>query len=284
MTYFPPLIPDAAPLAVMLRADAEAQLPRWMLAADIRPVTEALLDTLIAVVLEGQYRGSYAAAQSHLARAAERYLVELAADRGVLAADGEADEYLRVRVSQVQATATLVAIRAAVNAILAPHTDTPCQVIEPALDRWFLRPAATATGSWVGGGSLGPGISPPYLDRLYPSDAVANGGDSIASNEPKGARVYADRVGRFFQVIVPELGGAAELEAFAWGAPRPLTSAPDPRTTGPAMFVGGTDVQVGFYLRSSGATADVVMRAIEDAVTGLAGHSMRWTILSDPNL
>jgi len=284
VTYFPALVPDAAPLAIMTREDALALLPAWMKTSDVRPVTDALLDALLAIVLEGQYRGSYAAAQSHIARAAERYLIELAAERGVLASDGEEDATLRARVSAVQQTATAVAIREAVNAILAPHTDSVCQVIEPALDRWFVRPAATATGSWVGGGSVGVGISPPYTDRLYPSDSTRNDGQSIASSEPMGARVYADRTGRLFQVLVPHLSGATEIEAFAWGDPRPLSSAPDPRTTGPTTFVGGDETQVGFFIRSSGATADVVMRSIDDAVAGIAGHSMRWLILSDQNL
>lgn len=282
MTYFPPLVPYAAPLAVRTKDDARAQLPAWMKLGDAQPITEALLDALLAVALEAQHGGSYAAAQSHIARATGRYLAELAAERIVAAGDGESDEELRARVSQVQQTATLTALRAAVNAILVPHTSSRCQIIEPALDRWFVRGAAEA--EWYGG-CVGAGISPPYVDRLYPSDASRNDGVSLESSEPKGARVFSDRIGRLIAVIVPDLLGMSEIQALAWGGPRPKEgSSGDPRISGPASFAGGTVAQVQFFARSAGAVADAVMGAIEDAVNGLLGQSMRWVLLSDPRI
>lgn len=283
MTYFPPLVPDAAPLAITTREDALAQLPGWLKASDDRPITDALLDALLAIVLEAQYRGSYAAAQSQVARAAGRFLVELASERGAQASDGEQDETLRAHTLQVSKSVSLANVRAAVNTILAPYTDRQCQVIEPALDRWFVRAGGSTTG-WPGG-SVGVGISPAYTDRLYPSEASRNGGLSLESSEPKGARTFADgRLGRTFLVLVPSLPGAAALQSFAWGAPRPLSILPDPRTNGPAPFAGGSAAQVGFFVRSSGAPADAIMCSIAVAVASITGHSMQWMILSEPNL
>jgi len=281
VTYFPALVPDAAPLAVSTTDDALALLPEALKRGEQHPVTDALLESLVGILLEAQYRGSYAAAQSHAARATDRFLVELGADVGTLASEDEDEEALRGRIAGQQETATLDAIRAAVNALLAPHTARACQVIEPALDRWFVRGATAAV--WFGG-CVGTGISPPYGDRLYPSDATRNGGESIASSEPCGARTYSDHVGRIFQVLVPDLAGLTELEAFAWGTPRPQSSAPDPRTEGPATFVGGTTAQIGFFARSSGTTTEALMKAIADTVDGIAGQSIRWTLLTDRNL
>ena len=281
MTYFPALVPDAAPLAVQTTEDALALLPEQMKRADEHPVMDGLLESLVGILLEAQYRGSYAAAQSHVARATDRFLVELAADVEILASQDEDDEALRGRVGGPQASATLTAIRAAVNAILAPHTARKCQVIEPALDRWFVRGATEAV--WFGG-CVGAGISPPYGDRLYPSDATRNDGASLESSEPLGARIYSDHVGRLFQVLVPDLAGLTELEAFAWGTPRPQSTTPDPRVTGPATFAGGADSQINFFARSSGATTEALLRAIADTVDGIAGQSMRWTLLTDKNL
>jgi hypothetical protein len=281
VTYFPALVPDAAPLAVQTTEDALALLPEQLKRSDEHPVTDALLEALVGILLEAQYRGSYAAAQSHAARATDRFLVELAADVGILASESEDDDALRGRVAAPQASATLEAIRAAVNAILAPHTARQCQVVEPALDRWFVRGSSEAV--WFGG-CVGAGISPPYGDRLYPSDATRNGGESLESSEPCGARTYSDRVGRIFQVLVPDLAGLTELEAFAWGTPRPQSAAPDPRTEGHSTFAGGIAAQIGFFARSSGTTTEALMRAIADTVDRLAGQSIRWTLLTDKNL
>jgi len=281
VTYFPALVPDAAPLAVQTTEDALALLPEHLKRSDEHPVLDGLLESLVGILLEAQYRGSYAAAQSHVARATDRFLVELAADVEVRASEDEDDDALRERVGGPQAAATLTAIREAVNAILSPHTARKCQVIEPALDRWFVRGATAAV--WYGG-CVGAGISPPYGDRLYPSDSTRNEGLSLESSEPLGARAYTDHVGRIFQVLVPDLAGLMELEALAWGDPRPQSATPDPRTTGPATFAGGTDAQVNFFARSSGATTESLLRSIVDTVDGLAGQSVRWTLLTDANL
>jgi hypothetical protein len=270
------LVPGAAPLAICRREDVLAQLPKTLLKSDVRPITDALADSLLAILLECQYRGSYAAAQSDVARAVGRYLAELGAERQFSQATGELAADYRARILEIEQGSTLVAIRAAVNAILAPHTESTCQVIEPALDRWFV--GVEGSGA-VWHGCVGAGISPSYPTRLYPSEVDRNGGESLPYSEPLGARVFGDHQGRLFMVIVPRLEGLGS-DSCVWDY---TGERPDW-----GLFCssegGGMPGELRGFVREESTTAIAVYRAIENAVHTLAGHSCRWSMLTSEYL
>jgi hypothetical protein len=225
----------------------------------------ALADALFEILLESQYRGSYAAAQSDIRRATAAYLSELGADRSILQAVGEEQEDFRSRVLTLEAGGTLEAIRLAVNAVLSRYTTSTCQVIETPLDRWFV-----GDGSENWHGCVGDGISPSYPDRLYESESSRNEGDSIEGCEPLGARVFGDALGREFMVLVPDISiePTYVMAIGEWYVGSPLVWHPSDFEEEAASI---TDVGGGVW--------DV---AASVAGGGTVAHYIHWTDSADP--
>ena len=275
----PPLVSGSGPLAVTSQADVRAQMPAWMVAALSQPVTDALVEALYFLILYYQHDAGYAAAQGDLLRATEEYLDGLSQDRSYERGEGELDPAFRERVLDIPDMATGFALRTVINGILAPFTSSRAQVIDTALDRWFVRSsgAGAARRSFVN-------RNPEYPTRLYEQDAADNGA-SIADNEPKRPRLFSDRLGRQFMVIVPDLSGLHDSPASVYSSAFQGASPEDARLGGIAMHLGaGTSGETAAYLIGSTATAESVYQSIVNAVNQIKGHSMRWILMSDPSL
>jgi hypothetical protein len=254
-------------------------MPDWMLQSLSQPVTDGLVEALYWLILYWQHDAGYAASQADLLRATEEYLDGLGQDRGKERGEGETDLEYRARIIDIPDLVTGVAIRIVVNGILSAFTASECQVFEPALDRWFVAPSS-AGATWRSFLER----NPEYPDRLYEQDAAENGA-SIANNEPKRARVFSDRIGRQFMVIVPDLTGLHDSPASLYSSAFQGTGAQDARYGDIAAHLGaGTSSSVAAFLIGSTTTATTVYQSIVNAVNQIKGHSMRWILMTDPSL
>jgi hypothetical protein len=276
---FPPLIAGAEPLAVTSQDDIRRQMPAWMVRALDQPVTDALVEALYWLILYYQHDAGYAAAQSDLLRATDEYLDGLGQDRQYERAENESNDDYRARILDIPDMVTGWAIRVAVNGILAPFTSSEAQVIDTALDRWFIRSTSTPE-LWRAFINR----NPEYPTRLYEQDLAENG-VAIEQNEPKRPRLFSDRLGRQFMVIVPDLGGLNDDPAAIYSSAFQGAGAQDARFGDIAMHVGaGSSTLAATFLTGSTATAQSVYQAIVNAVNQIKGHSMRWILMSDPSL
>jgi hypothetical protein len=258
--------------------DVKAQMPAWMLTDKEQPVTDALAETLLAVVLAYQHRSAYAAAQADIQRSTEEYLDGLGQDRTYERGETEDNPDYRARILDFPDLVAGWAIRAVVNALLAPFTATTCHVFEPTLDRLFIGPPSGADwNSFIG-------RNPEYPTRFYEQDAADNGGYFIAGNEPGAARCYDDHAGRLFHVRIPDLAGLHDDPASVYSSVS--LGNPDPRQSGTiAMHIGdGSNSNVAAYLTASSAEAQSVYQAIINAVDQIKGHTVRWILEVDPSM
>src|ERR1700679_2520311 len=111
-----------------------------------------------------------------------------------------------------------------------------------------------------------------YPDRIY---------DVRNQAHPGQAFLIQDENGRYFLLRVPELGDVGDVGAFCF-------TAPDPGGHGAFLtsFGGGADAgDPGFaFLADVGTTALQVYQTIADAVNGIRGMGVRWTMIADPLL
>jgi hypothetical protein len=109
-------------------ADILAQLERFLPPryASIRPT----LAGIAAVFARVELSGEDLALATTIGGAEGAWLRLIARGYGVYAQDGESDASIRERIRNVEGQVTRPAILAAVNALLAPFTDTPARMIE----------------------------------------------------------------------------------------------------------------------------------------------------------
>jgi hypothetical protein len=244
-----------------------------------RPVTDALVEAVLALLLEYQYRAGYAAAQADLLRATDEYLDGLGQDRGYERAEGEQNADFRERVLDIPDVATAWAVRVVVNGILALYTSSRAQVFETGLDRWFVG-VSSASATWRSFLNR----NPEYPTRLYEQDEPENG-VALPDNEPKRPRLFSDNLGRQFMVIVPDLAGLHDSPAALYSSAFQGSGVQDARLGDIAAHLGtGATSTVAAFVTGSTATADTVYQAIVNAVEQIRGHGMRWILMTDPSL
>lgn len=246
---------------------------------DEAPILDALIETVTEIALAWEDASSVAAAQSDMATASAHFLDGQGDDRDIHRAENEDQEAFRDRAITVPNAIDRIAILDAVNAILAPFTSVKAHLFDSILDRWFVTDGTAVYHSFVG-------ASPRYLDRLYPSDAALNGGESRPLSEPGGAYAFSDRVGRHFVLRVPDISPIESVHAFVYTdlLQGPGFGAP-PYRTGHRLFVGdGTQSVAAAFVSRGNSSALAVYQAIADKVNALEGHSTRWTLVVDPKL
>ena len=267
-----PLVPGAGPRIVSSSDDVAKRLPDGLSAPASDPVRDLLVDALAALAQEYEAASDHAVAQSDIARAVQQYLAALAGDRGAGKARGEGDEAVRARSIGQQACVTETAIIAGVNAILSLVTTTECQLVDGALDGWFIHDGTDGNGgppqwhSFVGG-------PPNYPDRLTSDDSANNGGAARPNSAVGGARVFKDAIGRLLLLRLPDVGFQLRDAAVVFEEGTEATT---------GFFVGdGTTTPVGAFLDASSIEPGAMYRAIANFMSGALGQSVRWEMDSD---
>ncbi len=261
------MIPGALPPSLRSPDDVLDVLPAELRQDDTAAVRDALAAALFELIDSAEEAADFAAAQSDPLRAVEADEDELFEDRGVARAADEPDETYRERALDQQNVASFTALRDAVNKILATATTSTCRISEAVLDRWFLGSGADDWHSHIG-------RTPTYPERLFDFPA----GSGVPGNDPGGLRMFNDTVGRHFLVCVPDLSGAGDVKLIANSIG--TTNPGDARLT-PGFFVGRAE----FPAFVGGGQYDIqIYSAIISAVTSLVGHSVRWTLIVDPNI
>lgn len=249
-------IAGALPRVVRTRDDVLAILPGEYKTALTAPVRDALADSLLALLDRCQEASDYAAAQADPNRAVGAAEDGLFEDRGVPRAPGEEDENYRTRAFTNPPISVFSSVRDAVNSILAPFTSKTCAISDAALDRWFVGTGVRTWHSYIG-------RTPGYPERLY--------APIVPGNDPGGARVFDDTIGRQFLLRIPDLTGLVFAKV------TPLTSA------GPVTHRTGFYVGRRAYI-SGGQFSTTIYRAIVSTVNAIVGHSVRWIMFADPKL
>jgi len=246
------LVPGAPRLAYAEREDIQALIPAELRSEEPQPVLDAIVDILVAMSLEYQRDSDRCIAGCDPDRAEDSPLDAIAADRGAARANDEEDEAFRARTLGITPNASMPAIYAAVNAILAPWTATTCLIIESHLDRFFVRSNTTALDwhAFIGYQAL-------YPDRLY-DDGTSS---TVPGRGGTGAHIYSNTALRMFTILLPSL------------------SMLQPAAPGWSLFVG-----YEAFVFPSGANMTAVYRAIENAVLQIAGHSVSFTMIEDRTL
>lgn len=263
----PPLVPDAQPLAVRTASDVLAVMDKAVRDEETAPVRDALVDGLLGLLYELQYRGDLAEAEADVLRASAENLRALGSDRGYAKVVSEEDADFRDRMLEKAEVTTKDAIVAATNGILAPHTTTECEFVDAALDRWFINDGAEALTGW----HSFIGRTPSYPTRLFKGDENQNDGVFRPNSDPGGARLFADSLGRQFLLLVPDLLGSGDYAAFVG-----VTDAQ--YLTGVGWFVGDDSGNAGPIY--AGLIGVDIYRAIVRTVQVLAGQSIRWILLA----
>lgn len=263
--------------ADVTRDDVLAVLPAFVRQSDAAPVRDAIAAALVEILTRYRLLSAYAAAQCDITRATGIYLESLCREHGAYKQRGETDEQLRARALTAPSLVTPEAILAAANTVLALYSPVPAQYAESILDRWFVSDGTAPWHSFVG-------AQPQYFARLYPSDAVANGGFVRPNSEIGGAWAFADHVGRHFVLRVPVLTGPANAHAFVAGDSATLADARSFVADGSDASGSETRGALGMFVYQSPSTALAVYQAIANAVNRIRGQSVRWLLLADPNL
>jgi len=252
------LVPGAPRLAYAEREDVLVLVPPELRSEEAQPVLNAIVDILVAMSLEYQRDSDRCIAGCDPERAEDSPLDAVASDRGAERASGEEDEAFRARTLGITPNASLSAIYAAVNAILAPWTATTCQIIESHLDRVCVRSNTTALDwhAFIGFQAL-------YPDRLYDDGTVA----TVTGRGGTGAHIYSNTALRMFTILLPSL------------------SMLEPADVWPQSIIGyGLFVGYDAFIHPPGANMTMVYRAIENAVLQIAGHSISFTMIEDRTL
>jgi len=286
----PPVIPGqlGTELAVKSTQDVLDVLPAEMRRAETAPVRDAISAALVELLLEAQQAASYAADQANAHRATDQYQDGLGEDRGLHRAPDETNAQYRDRIFEVPEVVTHDAIRGAVNAILAPWTSVQCQVFDAVLDRLFIRSNGATSAAWHSHiAKTATRVGPNYPIRFFEGDSPNNGGNSLPGNDPGGARLFKDQVGRMFVVLVPDLSPLNSTPAFLYVSPPPLIVALKAASFGkkPGFYVGtGVSSKNTTYVSKGTKVALDVYAAIVSKVNEIAGQSVRWALYADPKL
>lgn len=170
---------DAGDLPV---GDTEDVLASWsgdLASVQTAPVRDAIVAGQLASQLAYQQATSDAAAQSDPLRATGEYLDEIGSyERGIKRAAGELDDAYSARVNTPPTPVDPDDIIGAVNAILAPYTDTPAFYAErpdgfftgqPGVTSWSAHAFADTRSSLYTAKDGGANATPNYPDRQLPN-------------------------------------------------------------------------------------------------------------------
>lgn len=258
-------LPSGGETPITTTADVLAEYPLRIRQEPVAPVRDAAVELQAEIFLAYQNASAYAAAQSDPTRATGVYLEAFAAEVGIFPQDGAGDEALRTRLFSPLAVVTPEAIKAIVNALLAPVTDAQCSLWESVSDRWFVSDDSADWHSFVGDGSTD--MAPDYPDRRYALRGNCMPGGPAAFNESNG---------RMFILRLPEIEAADNEGAF----PRlPL----DGHDTDRFFVNDGSGDWHGFAF-AGGKSAQAIYSAIVNAVESIRGHGVRWLAFVDPRI
>jgi hypothetical protein len=264
---------------VQTESDVLAVYPSEYKQRNDAPVRDSVIAAQTEMFLREQESDQYAADQANVARATKRYLDGLGEDRTIARSGSEDDETYRARILGIPELVTPLAILDAADAVLAPYTAIKCQYLESIQDRAYLRAVHVedSTDGISGNGSTLLGASPYYVERLYPEDEAINGA-ARRQCSPGAAWLFADHVGRYFILRVPDISGIDEEHPALYAA-----SAPEDAKGRLYLGNGGSFPSLD-YLYNTDAEAISVYTALSSAVTAIVGHSVRWKMLSDGKL
>lgn len=267
---------DAGTLPVSATSDVTAVWSPDVMQVAPAPLRDAIVAGQLACLLAYQKASRYAASQCDRLRAAGEYLDEVGEEQSINRANaGEPDGPYSARVNTPKATVDPNDIIAAVNAILAPYTAISARYFEHN-DGVF---ATYGTSLWSNHAFLvtdgGPFAVPNYPDRLY---------GLIPNRRPSGHVAFLDSYGRTFTLRVPDITPIdnAVSAAYQLASPQPPENPPSGNFAG--NVADGTGAQCITFAWNLTATADQVYDAIVDAVEAIRGQSIRWSLLSDPNM
>jgi hypothetical protein len=280
LTAPPPL--DGGELVVRSPDDVLSLLPPEVRRSTTAPVRDALIAALTEILREYQRRSSRGAALGDILRATGTSLDGLAADHEVFKQPGEADESLRARMLEIDALVTPHDILLAVNTILAPFTTLRAKYFESELDAWFVDDGTvTSWGSFVYVEGQ-PQASPRYPDRYYADEAAENDGFEFESREVLGAWAFADALGRYFVLRIPQLEAVDDLGSYAFDA----TVDDDGMFAADGSDTAGaeSDGSVTSFIYTDQVQSDELYAAIVSTVELLKGQGMRWQAYVDPLL
>ena len=281
----------AGDLPIVDMESVAALEPHLVRDSDNAPVRDAIRAGLVAMFTYYQDSTSVAAMQSNVLYATGIYLDGLGRDEGVFRQDDEpytsaGDAAYRARIVLQGGTVTPDAICSAVNSLLAPYSSIKCRYLESILDRGFCRDATVNPNvAYVRDGATVGNVDPTYVDRLFPDDAAANAGASIANRGPGGFFCFSDLIGRFFVLRIPALSLLDTSGAFADNGTANYSGAAGGINYGLFCTDGSVTPQSWWdFVRDAPATSTAVYQSIVNTVNRLIGHSIRWELIPDPLL
>ena len=273
---------DGGELPVRSADDVLALLPPDVRRSTSAPVRDALVGALTEILREYQRRSSRGAALGDILRATGRHLEGIADDHEVSKQPGEADDALRARVLGLAELVTPAAIVDAVNAILAPFTALRAKYFESEVDQWFVHDGTLEEWDSFVFEDETAAAAPRYPDRLYEDDAAENDGVFVEAREVLGPWLFADDLGRYFIIRLPQLEAVDDLGTHAF----------DESAEDEGMFVADgsdtagaeSDGTVTSFLFTDQVQSDELYAAIVSTVELLKGQGMRWMAYVDPLL
>jgi hypothetical protein len=289
-----PRAPAHGALPIYAPADVWELVPATYKESQKKPVLDAFVEALTEIALGWEDAGTEACAESDVASASGAFLDGLADDRDIFRQPDETDGPLRARTLVAAEPVDRLSTVAAVNAILLPFTEGKAHIFDSVLDRWFITDGTARFHSLIG-------CTPFYPDRLYPCDAVANGGAVRLQSEPGGTYAgqnFRDMVGRGFVLRVPDISSIDKVHAYVFdasthpaddGTVEGADAADTPYDPRHRMFVG-TELSWDSgnagrsFLSRGNRTALSVYQTIADKVNALCGHGVRWALIVDPKL
>lgn len=264
-----PVLATGGDLLVRSADDVRAQYPEHVRRVADAPVRDALAEGAAAMLIAYQGASDNAAAQSDGTLATGIYLAAITGDVGIHPEEGEGDEALRDRYYGIPDIVTPDALQRLVDSILAPYTDSTCQIFESVLDRWYVGDGTTPWHSFVSDGLSE--LDPQYPDRRYNLRAQSSVG---------GAWAFDEHNGRYLICRVPVID-LAEQVAFAFDGT--LLDTAD--TTG--LFVSDgtvTDGGCNAFVFNAVQAAVNVYQAILNALYRARGAAVRIQLVIDPKL
>lgn len=270
---------DSGDLPVASTADITAVWSEDVMQVEVAPIRDAIIAGQLAALLAYQRASRYAAAQSDRLRATGEYLDEIGEEQSInRASSNEDDTTYRSRVNTPKNTVDPNDIIAAANEILAPFTPISARYYEHSDGVFASNPATTTWSSHAFQPTDGgPNATPNYPDRYYAL---------LPNRRPSGQVAFLSSYGRQFTLRVPEISLIDTTVSAAYQLGNPLP--PETPAAGGGNFAGqpadGVLALNITFAWNITATADQVYDAIVDAVEAIRGHSIRWSMLSDPNL
>ena len=224
-----------------------------------QPVTQALASALAAHTSAHNKAVEYAAAQSDLLRATDKYLDGKAQDHGFVRALDESDEDFRARVLAWRNIATRDAVAEAVNAVVETYSTSEAVLIDPILDGWYVDDGSAVWSSHVWDESGGSWQN--YPDQLYASRTNAGLLDAIPLSSDRG---------RCFGILIPVIDNVADL---MWIDDNEGCFVGDGSESVPMSFTSA-------WMKTATEVADDLLNAVES----VRAHGVRWFALEDARL